>query len=324
MVAAIRALADLRDSLAKPMSSFDPHFGAIDVGSNAARLKIARVAAGGLHVVHSERMAIATGAAVFRDGLVGADAGRLLAETLGRFAHTCRFYRAGVRAVATSALRGAADRDTVVARVYASSGLTLDVISGLDEARLACLGVRGGAGVDERALCIDVGGGSTEVVLAHGERPERLWSGELGALRLGQSYGDDLTALRAAASHAVAALAGDARSDVKVEVDVPVAIGCSGSVRALIDFATERARDWATVHELGGAAEELARMRPKRRLRFFSPARAQVIVPAAAILEAVLRHFGVYSVRATRRGLRDGILLELARASALPAAQLRA
>ena len=303
------------------MSPYDLHFAAIDVGSNAARLKVARVAGGGLHVVHSERAAVATGAAVFRDGLVGADASQLLVDTLTRFAHTCRFYRAYVRAVATSAVRGAADRDTIVARVHEASGLRLDVISGHEEARLACLGVRSGAGAAERAFCIDVGGGSTEIVLAHGERPERLWSAELGAVRLAQSYGDDLTALRAAASHAVAALAGEAR----LGVDVPIAIGCSGSVRALIDFATERARDWATVHELGGAAEELARMRPRRRLRFFSAARAQVIVPAAAILEAVLRHFEVYSVRATRRGLRDGVLLELARASsAVTPAQLRA
>lgn len=302
------------------MSPLDLHFAAIDVGSNAARLKIARVAGGGLHIVHAERAPIATGAAVFRDGLVGPDASRLLVETLSRFAHTCRFYRADVRAVGTSALRGAADRDTVVTRVYEATGLRLDVISGLDEARLACLGVRGGAGAHERALCIDVGGGSTEIVLAHGERPERLWSGELGSVRLAQSYGDDLTALRAAAGHAIAALAGDASASI----DVPMAIGCSGSVRALIDFATERARDWATVHELGGAAEELARMRPKRRLRFFSPSRAQVIVPAAAILEATLRQFGAYSVRATRRGLRDGVLLELARAATVMPAQLRA
>ena len=300
------------------MSSFEPHFAAIDVGSNAARLKIARVAGGGLHVVHSERAPIASGAAVFRDGLVGADVGRKLEETLRRFAHTCRFHRAQVRAVATSALRSAADRDAIVARVHEASGLTLEIIGGREEARLACLGVRGGAADDERALCIDVGGGSTEVVLARGERPEQLWSAELGAVRLFQSYGDDLTALRAAAAHAVDELMGDRQPPR----ELPAAIGCSGSVRALIAFASERARDWATVHEVGGAAEELARMRPKRRARFFSPARAQLVVPAAAILEAVLRRFDVYSVRATRRGLRDGLLLEAARAAMTAPAQI--
>jgi exopolyphosphatase/guanosine-5'-triphosphate,3'-diphosphate pyrophosphatase len=299
-------------------SPFDPHFGAIDVGSNAARLKVARLAAGGLHVVHTERLAIASGAAVFRDGLVGADVAHKLVETLARFAETCRFYRAPLRAVATSALRNAADRDTIIARVFETTGVTLEVVSGLDEARLACLGVRGGADGDERALCIDVGGGSTEVVLARGETPERSWSGELGAVRLAQSYGDDLIALRAASAHAVAELAGD----VVASSELSTAIGCSGSVRALIDFATERARDWATVHEVGGAVEELARMKAKRRLRFFSAARAQTIVPAAAILEAVLRRYGVYAVRATRRGLRDGILLELARASVVTPAQI--
>jgi exopolyphosphatase/guanosine-5'-triphosphate,3'-diphosphate pyrophosphatase len=222
--------------------------------------------------------------------------------------------------------------------VHRASGLTLTVIPGAEEARLTCLGVRAGAPRDERALCIDVGGGSTEVVLARGERPERLWSVEHGAARLGEQLGDDLAALREAAAaalahvgeprpHAVGRDPDSARAlttdsdvvlaDARVSDPSPMAVGCSGSVRALIAFATEHARRWATVHEIGGAAEELARMRPKRRHRFFSPARARLIVPAAALLEAAMRRCDVYAVRSTKRGLRDGILIELSRGSAI-------
>jgi exopolyphosphatase/pppGpp-phosphohydrolase len=71
------------------------------------------------------------------------------------------------------------------------------------------------------------------------------------------------------------------------------------------------------VHEIAGAADELARMKPKRRQRFFTPARARLIVPAAALLEAAMCRFGVYAVRSTKRGLRDGILTELSRGSAI-------
>jgi exopolyphosphatase/guanosine-5'-triphosphate,3'-diphosphate pyrophosphatase len=299
------------------VSANEAHYAAIDVGSNAARLKVARVVAGRLEVVHGERDPLRPGEGVFTDGVMSEAAVLRLNETLERFAETCRFYRAEVRAVATSALRSAHNRDEVVTRVQRRSGLALEVISGLDEARLVCLGVRAGSRAGERALCIDIGGGSTEVVLARGERPEQLWSVESGALRLGERYGDDLPALRAAAAAAVSRLGADephALAAARTRSDgAPMAIGCSGSVRALVAFATERARRWATVHELAGDADELGRMRPKRRERFFAPARACAILPAAALLEAVMRRFDVYAVRATKRGLRDGILIELSR-----------
>jgi exopolyphosphatase/pppGpp-phosphohydrolase len=126
--------------------------------------------------------------------------------------------------------------------------------------------------------------------------------------------------LRSVAADAVAGL-GDPREvalGLGAEVG-PTALGCSGSVRALVAFATEDARRWATVHELAGAADELARMRPKRRLRFFSPARAHIILPTAALLEAVMRRFDVYAVRSSKRGVRDGILVELSRVPATDA-----
>jgi exopolyphosphatase/guanosine-5'-triphosphate,3'-diphosphate pyrophosphatase len=303
------------------VSANEPHYAAIDVGSNAARLKIARVVGSQLEVVHAERDPVRPGEGVFTDGVMSdAVAGRLV-DTLARFGETCRFFGAELRAVATSALRSAANREAVLDRVREQSGVALEIISGAEEARLTCLGVRAGAAGDERALCIDIGGGSTEVVLARGERPERLWSVEHGAARLGERVGDDLPALRAAAAEALAQVGRPAPHAVDdgddAEAPLPMAIGCSGSVRALVAFATERARGWATVHEIAGAAEELARMKPKRRQRFFTPARARLIVPAAALLEAAMCRFGVYAVRSTKRGLRDGILTELSRGSAI-------
>src|SRR6185369_8579889 len=95
-----------------------------------------------------------------------------------------------------------------LAEVEGLSGVRVEVITSADEARLMCLGVRGdAAGSDERALCIDVGGGSTEVVLARGVLPERVWTLEQGALRLAERCGDDLRLLRSVAADVVALLA---------------------------------------------------------------------------------------------------------------------
>jgi exopolyphosphatase/guanosine-5'-triphosphate,3'-diphosphate pyrophosphatase len=287
------------------------HFAAIDVGTNAARVKIARLREERLDVVHSARAAVAPGQGVFERGVMGPVVVDRLCEAMSEFAEVARFHRAEVRAVATSALRTAKNRAAVVARVAASSGVQLEVIDGVEEARLTALGVLAGRDEDERALCIDVGGGSTEVVLGEGEEAVAAASVELGGARLQQEVGDDVTALRGAARAAVRTL------DRKLARDWmgadATAIGCSGSVRALVSFATADARRYLTRHELGGVVEELARMSMTERARFFERRRAAVILPAAVILEQTMERLGVWAVRATRRGLRDGVLVELSR-----------
>src|SRR5881392_4109241 len=138
------------------------HVAAIDVGTNAARLKIARVRGERMEVVHAERAAVRPGEGVFERGVMSEWVVDRLVATLHDFADVCRFHGGAMRAVATSALRSAGNRAEVVARVQRDCGLDLEVIDGAEEARLTALGVLSGAEPDERALCIDVGGGSTE------------------------------------------------------------------------------------------------------------------------------------------------------------------
>jgi exopolyphosphatase/guanosine-5'-triphosphate,3'-diphosphate pyrophosphatase len=293
------------------------HFAAIDVGTNAARLKIARGRGERLDVVHSERAAVQPGEGVFERGVMARWVVDRLVGTLHDFADVCRFHDGAVRAVATSALRSAENRDEVVARVQRETGLTLEVIGGEEEARLTALGVLVGAAADERALCIDVGGGSTEIMLGDGEAAVAVHSVEVGGVRLMQGAGGggggevELGRLRAVARGALARLPRKLACEWMGKD--ATAIGCSGSVRALVAFATAEARRYVTRRELSSAVEELARMSAAQRARFFDPRRAGVILPAAVILEQAMEHLEVWAVRATRRGLRDGILVELSR-----------
>ncbi|MGZ3427354.1 MAG: Ppx/GppA phosphatase family protein [Polyangia bacterium] len=290
------------------------HLAAIDVGTNAARLKIARRRGGSLEIVHSERAAVEPGQGVFERGVMAREVIDRLHTSLAEFAEVCRFHRAEVRAVATSALRSARNRGAVVARLQRATGIELEVIDGLEEARLTALGVLAGAGSDERALCIDIGGGSTEVMLGAGERLASASSIDIGGVRLRQKVDDDVEALRDAARAALGSLdAALARRWIGTD---GTAIGCSGSVRALVSFATADSRRYVTRHELTSAVEELGRMTLEQRARFFDRRRAAVILPAAVILEATMKRLGVWAVRATRRGLRDGILVEMSRARA--------
>jgi exopolyphosphatase/pppGpp-phosphohydrolase len=148
-------------------------------------------------------------------------------------------------------------------------------------------------------------------MLGEGERLAAAHSVEVGGVRLRQTVGDELDALRDAARAATARFA--PRLGRRWIGDDATAIGCSGSVRALIAFATGEARRYVTHKELTGTIEELARLDHEDRARFFGR-RATIALPAAVILEQTMQRLGLWAVRATRRGLRDGLLVELSRA----------
>jgi exopolyphosphatase / guanosine-5'-triphosphate,3'-diphosphate pyrophosphatase len=293
--------------------SRDKVVGAIDVGTNAVRLEIARVLPdGSLETLHQERDPIRPGEGVFLTGRMPPEVEDRLVRTVRRYAALCRRYRARVRAVATSAVREAKNQREVVRHVSASAGIELEVVSGREEARLICLGVLRGRPPSARAVLLDIGGGSTEIATAVGESPTNLWSVPLGAVRLTQIFG---TAGRVSEPR-LAALRAFAAEAFREAIPSPpeaagAALGSSGTIEAVVGFAAEQKR--ATRQEITRAVEGLRAMSVGERRRHFDPRRAEIIVAGSAILEAAMRHLGLASVAAVGTGLRNGILVELSR-----------
>jgi exopolyphosphatase/guanosine-5'-triphosphate,3'-diphosphate pyrophosphatase len=292
---------------------------AIDVGTNAVRLEIARARPdGSLETLHQERDPIRPGDGVFLDGRMPPEVEQRLVATLRRYGALCRRHRAIVRAVATSAIREAKNGPDVVKRVRAAAGIDLEVVSGREEARLICAGVLRGRPHHAPALVLDVGGGSTEVAAALGEVATDLWSVPLGAVRLSQIFGTRgrVPAGRLAAMRAYAAEA------FREAIPHPPrtmrrALGSSGTIGAIVAFAAGRGRP-ATRSEVTRAVEALAAMPLAERGRELEPRRAEIIVAGAAILEAAMAHLALGSVLAVETGLRNGLLVELARANGRP------
>jgi exopolyphosphatase/guanosine-5'-triphosphate,3'-diphosphate pyrophosphatase len=306
------------------MSARDqPAFAAIDVGTNAVRLKVARGRGVTLDALHQRRDPVRPGEGVFTTGMLPEPVADRLIEVLREYADLAAFYRAKVRAVATSALRDAGNRDEVLARIRSEANVELEVISGREEARLVCLGVLAGAMPHRRSICIDLGGGSTEVALALGELPTGLFSLSTGAVRLTDQAGGDGPISRAKLE-TMRELAREAVRDLPRELkDHPTeGLGCSGTVRAVVSFATAEARPQATLAELSRTVQDLAALNPEVRRGLFEARRADIIVAGAVILEAVARQLGLQTVRAVKRGLRDGILHDLVRAAQPAAAPL--
>jgi exopolyphosphatase/guanosine-5'-triphosphate,3'-diphosphate pyrophosphatase len=291
-----------------------PVLAAIDVGTNAVRLELARPDAdGALETLHQERDPIRPGEGVFATGTMPEETAERLLSTLRRYAALCRRHKAQVRAVATSALREAKNSQDIVRRVREESGLNLEVVSGKEEARLICLGVLHRKPSGTRSLLIDIGGGSTEVVTAVGEKPDNLWSLALGSVRITEVFDATGTVsakqLRLMRSYVAEYLHKTLPERIP---NLPrVALGSSGTINAVVSFASDENSGNATVRQLTQTVDTLAAMVPERRRKRFDPRRADIIVSGAVVLESVAKHLGIESVSVVNRGLRDGILVDL-------------
>ncbi|MFL5357880.1 HD domain-containing protein [Archangium sp.] len=297
-----------------PPPPLQPVLAAIDVGTNAVRLELARPDPdGSLETLHQERDPIRPGEGVFATGMMSKETADRLLSTLRRYAALCRRHKARVRAVATSAMRDARNREEIVQRVREEAGLNLEVVSGKEEARLICLGVLHRKPPHTRSLLVDIGGGSTEVAIATGERPDELWSLALGSVRLTEMFDASGKVspkqLRLMRSYVEEQLR---KAMPERPEHLPrVALGSSGTISAVVGFAASEGTAHASVRQLSHAVETLAELTPERRRKRFDPRRADIIVAGATVLERVVKHLGVESVTAVNRGLRDGLLVDL-------------
>jgi exopolyphosphatase/guanosine-5'-triphosphate,3'-diphosphate pyrophosphatase len=295
---------------------------AIDVGTNAVRLEIARpLPDGTLETLHQERDPVRPGEGVFSGGggIIAKPVANRLMSTLRRYAALCHRHRARVRAVATAAVREARNRDEIVRRARDEAGLDLEVVSGREEARLIGIGVLEGRPPSARSLLIDIGGGSTEIATGLGEKPTSLYSVALGAVRLTEIFGSSgrvsEARLEVMRSYAAEAL----REALPRRLPGPrVAIGSSGTINAIVAAGTDSKR--LTRRRLERMVAELAGMKLAQRRKRFEPRRAETIVAGAVILEACMRHLGLEAISAVSTGLRNGVLLDLARRSPAAAA----
>jgi exopolyphosphatase/guanosine-5'-triphosphate,3'-diphosphate pyrophosphatase len=158
----------------------------IDLGTNTFNLMIADVDAAGLiHVIHSEKEGVALGMGGIHENRLTDDAIDRAVACLGRYVFTC--HERGVtdiRAIGTSAIRDAENRSELINRVQEELGLNIEVISGLAEAQLIYRGVHQTMDFEESGVIMDIGGGSTEFILADEDGVIDMDSFNIGVSRI--------------------------------------------------------------------------------------------------------------------------------------------
>jgi len=302
-----------------------PRFAAIDVGTNSIRLVVAEVdGAASYRVLDEERAQTRLGEGLYTTGVLGAEPMRRSLEALERM--RLRAESMGIqeiRAIATAAVREAANGLEFLQAAEREAGIRLEVISEDEEAALAFRSVRRHFPLSDRpAAIVDIGGGSLEVILSAGGMIEETHSLPLGAVRLTEEYfrSDPISktewdGLRQAIDRVLKKSLG------KPPFRTPVMIGSGGTFSTIAAIAMfERQGEAGQLQGYRLSRTEWQRMtrrlreaplEVRRGIRGLNPDRADIIVAGAAAVLRLSRYLGAREILIHERGIRDGLLLSM-------------
>ena len=300
-----------------PLTNRSKQLGALDLGSNSFHLLIAQESHGRVQVLdkHKEMVRLAEG---LRSGksLDAAVVTRAL-ECLERFAQRLRpLDPSNVRIVGTNTLRKAKDSQ-FLAQAEQILGHKIDIISGREEARLIFMGVcHDLGGEDTRRLVVDIGGGSTELILGRKTSPEQLESLYMGCVSMSQKYFADgvitKQAMQKAINHALVEL--EPVTHDFVEQGWESSVGASGTINAVREVnAHLTGEDLISSKGLAEIRNKLisAGNLSELNLAGLADERKAVFPGGVAILSAIFEALQIENMMAAQSALREGLIYDL-------------
>lgn len=310
-------MGDPTRASAPPASGEPEILVAVDCGSNSFHMIIARHVGGDFHVIDRMRERVLLAAGLDADRNLTADAQARGLACLQRFGQRLRSAPgARVRAVGTNTLRKAKNAREFLARARDALGHPIEVISGNEEARLVYLGVAHDLSDDEgRRLVIDIGGGSTEVILGERFEARRTDSLHMGCVGHTLRFFPDgrlrRDAFRVAVTEAQVELE-PIKRDLR-RIGWVSAVGSSGTITAIDGIL--RANGWGDgitypgLQKLRGAMIEQGRI-DKLAIPELSEERASVLPGGLAILMAAFKSLRIERMTAASGALREGLLYD--------------
>ena len=289
---------------------------AVDIGTNSTRLLVADIEGESVRELARRLEITRLGEGVDERHI-------LLPQAIARVRNVLAEYRRAAEeagadrtlAFATSAVRDAENGEAFLGEIEWSYAFKTRLLAGDEEALLTFRGVSAGRNVAPGTIVIDVGGGSTELILGDAAGVAFYTSLDLGCVRLTERFGTDFGA---AAAHVRDMLAGS----VPAEVRPRAAIGVAGTITtiATLDLGLEQ-EDPDTVHGHSLSAETVAAWTERlegmsveeiRALRGMHPDRAPVITAGAVVVRETLAHFGLETLEVSEHDIMHGAALAAA------------
>lgn len=284
-------------------------YGAIDIGSNAIRLIITDVYQHHNKIQYKKislvRVPIRLGEDVFTQGIISEQKLSLLTQAMAGFAHLMQAYSTKTyRACATSAMREAKNRVEVIKHIKAKTGIQIEIISGDEESSLIYIGGVAEYINDNRDyLYVDVGGGSTEIILYSKNKKIAAKSFPIGTVRT--------------ISHAVKPTTKKEMVNwLKTTLEQhpePILIGSGGNINKFQKLIDNKAGKPIGLKKLQEIHDKLSLLTYEERLTGINlcPHRADVIVPAMDIFITIMKTVKAKKIIVPKTGLADGIIRQL-------------
>ncbi len=298
---------------------------AIDIGSNSIHMVTAQVRQGDFEILDRAKEMVGLARGTLTNGRLSPETMEFGLKTLATFKRLAERQGADpILAVATSAVREAANGGEFVLQAWEKFGLHVDVITGAQEARLIFAAAR--HGIDfrgQRPLVVDIGGGSIEIVQGEGNKIRWQQSLKLGVVRLTERFfksdppkAGEITAFKAYVREMLDPVFARAR-----RIHPTMMVGTSGTLLTLTAMAAAMS-DGQPPHKLhnyvlerkalGNLSEKILESRARDRTRIAGLERKRVdLIPAGALLASILMDgFRFEEMRACEWALREGILLD--------------
>jgi exopolyphosphatase/guanosine-5'-triphosphate,3'-diphosphate pyrophosphatase len=305
--------------LVRPDPQVPDILAAVDLGSNSFHMVVARYSHGQLVIVDRLREMVRLAAGLDAQGRLNREATGRALPCLERFGQRLRDMQAKrVRVVGTNTLRKAKRKGAFLDRAREALGHPIEIISGVEEARLIYLGVahttpsEGG-----HRLVVDIGGGSTELIIGEGLAAKRLDSLYIGCVSLSAEHFPDgsITEKRMKRARTAAQLELEPVKARFRRSEWDAAFGASGTMRAVSDVLMSRGSPSANITRDGiqWLLEECLRAGHIARLKLpgLAPDRFEIFPGGLAILVEVFDMLGIETMRVADGALREGLLYDL-------------
>jgi exopolyphosphatase / guanosine-5'-triphosphate,3'-diphosphate pyrophosphatase len=294
----------------------------IDVGTNSVKFHIGeRGPDGSWRAVVDRAELTRLGEGLGDQGAIAAEPLERTVATIAAMVEEARRHRVrATAAVGTAGLRIARNRDQVIAAIRDRTGITVEVISGEEEGRLAYLAVQAGLGAPEGSLVVfDTGGGSSQFTFGRGRRVDERFSVNVGAVRYTERFGLAGAVGPEVLGDALSAIAADlARLDGRPPPDALVGMGGAVTNITAVQLGLATYNPDAVQGAVLDRAEldrQIERYRThdaeaRRAIVGLQPKRTDVILAGACIVRTVMEKLGQQTLTVSDRGLRHGLLVD--------------
>ena len=303
-------------------------FAAIDIGTNSFHLIIVEVREGGkLKLLDREREFLRLGSELGEDlSFISEKEIAKAISVLKNFSKLANYHKANLRAVSTSAVREAKNKNEFIQTVFEQTGIKVETIEGTEEAKLIFLGMKNALPINDKSvLGIDIGGGSTEFIYGVNGSPVFAESVKIGAVRLSKKFFPDFiitdSALKQCSDYVEQQIKMNSKIQTNIKIDF--AVGSSGTVDTIClikqfqkgNKVKPRLNgytfDKSEFEEIYSLVMNLKNPDERMRVPGIESKRADIIPAGLIILKKAFELFNIKKMVLSEYALREGVVYDL-------------